>query len=248
MPDSQDSFIIGITGHRKLPYEQLPALTEKIRAFYKATAQRHTTKSITVLSPLAEGADTLCAKLALDAGLRLVAPLPMPVAEYRSDFTLSAAVEFDRLLSLASEVFVVSPNEPVVPSCEFTVPPNEPVVPSSYEFAIPPNEPVVPPCKPSPTQTIMDMSTGTGANQKNRVYTKTTRGTEAGKGAVGRSVGGDRGFCYRQAGIYVARHCDMLLAVWDGVKKNTQDGAGTWETIKLAQEEGTPLHHVIVPL
>lgn len=47
-----------------------------------------------------------------------------------------------------------------------------------------------------------------------------------------------RGFFYRQAGIYVAQHCDVLLALWDGIRKDTPDGAGTWETVKLAEAMG----------
>jgi hypothetical protein len=55
-----------------------------------------------------------------------------------------------------------------------------------------------------------------------------------------------RGFCYRQAAICVVRHCDVLLAVWDGTERDTCDGAGTWETVKLARELGTAIHHIAV--
>jgi hypothetical protein len=47
-----------------------------------------------------------------------------------------------------------------------------------------------------------------------------------------------RGFFYRQAGIYITKRCDILLALWDGIKKETLDGAGTYATIKLAKELG----------
>ncbi len=39
-----------------------------------------------LLSPLAEGADSLVADVAFDLGLRVVAPLPLPVELYRDDF------------------------------------------------------------------------------------------------------------------------------------------------------------------
>lgn len=55
-----------------------------------------------------------------------------------------------------------------------------------------------------------------------------------------------RGFYYRQAGIYVVKHCDVLLAVWDGEKRETPDGAGTWETMKLAREFGKEIRAVRV--
>jgi len=164
-------FVIGITGHRQLPPEQLHALTVEIQAFYEEKKAQHNVKNITVLSPLAEGADMLCAKLALDADLRLVVPLPMNALEYRKDFSESAAAMFDCLLSRADQVFVVSPEEPV-------------------------------------------------------------------------PAGHTRGFYYRQAGLYIAKHSDVLLAVWDLQERNSSDGAGTWETIKLAQGFDRQIHRV----
>jgi len=164
---------IGITGHRHLPSERLLSLTEEIQACYQEEKRRNGAERINVLSSLAEGADTLCAKLALEVGLRLTVPLPMNAPEYRKDFSEPAAAAFDHLLSLADHVFVVSPEE-----------------------LIPLNPP--------------------------------------------------RGFYYRQAGIYVAKHCDILFAVWDGLEQNTSDGAGTWETVKLAQEFGKEVKHLAV--
>lgn len=39
------------------------------------------------------------------------------------------------------------------------------------------------------------------------------------------------GFCYRQAGLYVASHCDILLALWDGEEILYPEGGGTYETV-----------------
>ena len=169
----KDPYIIGITGHRNLPAELFPALTVQIQAFYKKETVRHGIGNITVLSQLAEGADTLCAKLALDMGLRLVVPLPMNAAAYRKEFPESAVAGLDCLLSLADSVFVVPPEEPVPPKA-------------------------------------------------------------------------NHGFYYRQAGLYVVRQCDVLLAVWDGVQRDTPDGAGTWESLKLARDFEKPIHHIAI--
>jgi hypothetical protein len=169
----QEQWTIGVCGHRHLPPERHAALTAEIQTFYKAQEERYNAKRITVLSPLAEGADALCAKLAVDRDLRLVVPLPMSKSEYRKDFSADVATEFDFLLSAADETFTVAPQETAT--------------------AHPP-----------------------------------------------------RGFYYRQAGIYVAKNCDILLAVWDGEKRNTPDGAGTWETIKLAQEFEKPIFRVMM--
>jgi len=168
MPET-DNFSIGITGHRFLPIESISSLTTKVQEFLTEKTNQHGEEKVTVLSSLAEGADTLCAKLALDAGIRLVVPLPMTALEYREDFKRTAVSKLDCLLSLAEQVFVVR-----------------------TEDSAPQN-----PC---------------------------------------------RGFYYRQAAIYIVKHCDILLAVWDGEERDTRDGAGTWETIKLAREFGKHIH------
>ena len=170
---AKNSYIIGVTGHRYLPPDHIPFLKLEIQGFYQEIVLRHKAENITVLSSLADGADNLCAKLALDAGLRLVVPLPINALEYRESFSGTTAVEFDYLLSLADQVFVVQPEE-----------------------MIPPNP--------------------------------------------------QQGFYFRQAGIYVAKHCDILLAVWDGIEQDTPDGAGTWETVKLAREYGKPIYQVAI--
>ena len=164
----KSKYTIGITGHRRLPPNGLFELTAGVRKFYREKAAELGAANITVLSSVAEGADTLCAKLALDEGFRLAVPLPMPAMEYRRDFSESAVTEYDKLLSLADEVFVAPSDEK-------------------------------PPDNPS------------------------------------------RGFWYRQAGLYVVKHSDILLAIWDGVEKDTPDGAGTWETMKAAKAAGTEI-------
>ena len=113
----------------------------------------------------------LCAKLAVDLGLRLVVPLPMNATEYRKGFSGNALAEFDFLLSIADEVVAVAPEE--------TAP----------------------------------------AHLSRRFY-------------------------YRQAGIYVVKNSDTLLAVWDGEERDTPDGAGTWETVKLSRGIGKTFFRV----
>ena len=70
---------------------------------------------IIVLSSLAEGADRLVARVALAHGARLVAPMPMPIEEYRRDFEPGLkpgnAAEFDALLAQA----IAAPVMPFMP-------------------------------------------------------------------------------------------------------------------------------------
>jgi hypothetical protein len=82
--------VIGVTGHRDLRDEDVPRLEKEVGAII-ARLRRDFLRDdpetpIVVLSPLAEGADRLVARVALAQGARLIAPLPMPLEEYRTDF------------------------------------------------------------------------------------------------------------------------------------------------------------------
>ena len=165
------SLIIGVTGHRNLPNDKIPQIIRSVEDFFVLVKDKYSVSEVALLSPLAEGADMLLANMALLSGFRLVAALPIDAAEYRKDFSESSVQEFDRLVSVANEIYTVLPEEPV------------------------PNDP-------------------------------------------------KRGFYYRQAGLHVVRRCDILIALWDGVKRETSDGAGTWETIILAEKSGKPVYQV----
>lgn len=99
--------IIGVTGHRDLREEDIGALEREVRgAFSRIKADylgADEDTPLIVMSSLAEGADQLVARVAMEFGAGLVSPLPMPAEEYRRDFPpdSAAAAEFDRLLSLA---------------------------------------------------------------------------------------------------------------------------------------------------
>ncbi|MGD1056100.1 MAG: hypothetical protein ABR992_01665, partial [Solirubrobacteraceae bacterium] len=84
---------IGVTGHRQIIDEGTVATEvadrlEAVREMFPAT--RFTPVVFSVLSALAEGADRLVAKVALDAGLdldvELGAVLPLTVEDYMADF------------------------------------------------------------------------------------------------------------------------------------------------------------------
>src|SRR5262249_58414221 len=82
--------VVGVTGHRDLRDEDVPRLEQEVTAIIAGLRRDylegdHDTPII-VLSALAEGADRLVARVALKAGARLIAPLPMPLDEYRRDF------------------------------------------------------------------------------------------------------------------------------------------------------------------
>ena len=99
----QTRTVVGATGHRFLPDEDRVATGIDV-ALHRAE-HAYAARPLTLLSPLASGADQLVAHRALlRAGTQLVVPLPMPLAEYLSDFPEGTSREaFLMLLSQATE-------------------------------------------------------------------------------------------------------------------------------------------------
>ena len=78
--------IVGVTSHRDLDPAQLPHLRTQVRDAFALLRAHYPDLALVVVSALAEGGDRLVAEVALDAGARLVVPLPLPVELYREDF------------------------------------------------------------------------------------------------------------------------------------------------------------------
>jgi hypothetical protein len=98
-----------VTGHRDLRDQDLPRLEAEVGAIIMRLRRdylgREAQTPIIILSGLAEGADRLVARAALAQGAHLIAPLPMPLDEYRRDFepglTPGNMAEFDALFAQA---------------------------------------------------------------------------------------------------------------------------------------------------
>lgn len=107
---------IGITGHRVYPNQvQIEGL---VRNEVKNLNSRH--NIVNVVSPLAEGADRMVARVVLELtdDIRLIAPIPFAVDEYKKDFqTESSREEFDSLLAKSHLIllndFISPKNEPI---------------------------------------------------------------------------------------------------------------------------------------
>jgi len=147
--------VIGVTGHRDLRAQDLGQIRALVRAELEKLQVACPHSEFIMLNSVASGADSLCAQVGLELGMRLVCPLPFEPAEYRQDFAGEELEVFESLLKSADEAFVA-------PSCE-------------------PDQP-------------------------------------------------GRDFCYRQAGIYVATHCHVLLALWDGTP-GKPGGCGAAEAV-----------------
>ena len=106
--------VVGVTGHRRIADEgRLAAAVDAVldtivlRAVEgMAASQNETPPQLSVLSPLAEGADRLVAERVLQhEGGELEAVLPMDEAEYEADFATGASKsQFRSLLARARSV------------------------------------------------------------------------------------------------------------------------------------------------
>ena len=97
--------IIGVTSHRNLAESELEPVRARVREFLTHLKQEFPELPIVVLSALAEGGDQLVAREALDAGARLVAPLPLLPESYVKDFRHETSrLEFAALCAQASIV------------------------------------------------------------------------------------------------------------------------------------------------
>jgi len=172
---------IGVTGHRLDSFapDALGAIEHRIGEILdllvgeaKALALREAAlfadgpPAITLVSPLADGADQIAAELALARGLRLQAILPFERSLYRDDFTANGRDRFDALLAGAG--------------CVLELP---------------------------------------GARS-------------------------DAATAYVQAGRATVAHCDLLIAIWDGLPARGR--GGTAEIVDLALARGTPIIHLPV--
>ena len=98
--------VIGITGHRDPRPEDREILEARVRAVFMEIQKRCPATPLVLLSPLAEGADRLAARVVLACGAHLIVPLPMPQVVYEQDFQTPASLaEFRELLQRADRHF-----------------------------------------------------------------------------------------------------------------------------------------------
>ncbi len=172
--------VIGVTGHRDLRTQDVPQLEREVAAIITRLQRDYIGEEnktpLILISALAEGADRIVARVALALGVRLIAPLPLPIVEYRRDFEPGlipgAAVEFDQLLSQAAATPIMS---------------------------------------------------FTAGNSLEAVRTDANKRAEQ----------------YRAVGLFIVRHSDVLIALWDG-NENDKAVGGTGEVVTF-KRDGIPL-------
>lgn len=155
--------VIGITSHRNIPTSEVESIRLRVRDFFAQLRRDFPELPLVVLSALAEGGDQLVAQEALDAGARLIAPLPLPRELYATDFhDPQVQATFASLRARAQVIDL-------------------PLLPGNSAEGI-------------------------------------------------RSAGLQRDRQYGQAGVFIARHCHLLLAIWDG--KTSERLGGTAQVVE----------------
>lgn len=93
--------VLGVTGHRDLRPQDIDHLEEILRNEFVRFQADYPSTPLILLSALADGADRLAAKIALQSGLRLAVVLPMPSADYEEDFSEESREEYKALIEHA---------------------------------------------------------------------------------------------------------------------------------------------------
>ena len=98
--------VVAVTGHRDLVEAEVSGIRDRVREFLAGLMRDYPERTVTVMTPLAEGADQLAAEVAFDLGLPVIAPLPMSLELYLADFeSADSKQRFQALLDSAIEVF-----------------------------------------------------------------------------------------------------------------------------------------------
>jgi hypothetical protein len=161
--------VVGVTGHRDLRTEDVPYLEAAVGRAFDRLRRECPNTPLLVLSALAAGADQLVARVAMNRGIRVVAPLPLEQLEYERDFSPDELAEFRRLLARAAGML--------------------PDARSSYFVGYVPS------------------SSGITENDRGNVHERSRRSMQ-----------------YAQVGAYIARNCQILIALWDGNESRAVGG------------------------
>lgn len=163
--DGRLPIMLGVTGHRAIRGGDEDGIAGQIRALLARLQHDCPHSPMVLLTSLAEGADRLAARVALGAGARLIAVLPLAETSYASDFASDASRADFRLLLAKADRCITMP--------------------------------------------ILD---------------------------PGADVPGDaRNVQYLLSGLFIARHSDVLIALWDG---NAARGTGGTAQVVAFRQTG----------
>src|SRR5262249_61793755 len=90
--------MVGVSGHRDLDADQLPRLREAVANFVRRLQDYLPDTDLHLIVGMAAGADLLVAETAVGLGVEVEAVLPMPLAQYSSDFDAPTLASLKELL------------------------------------------------------------------------------------------------------------------------------------------------------
>ena len=90
--------MMGVSGHRDLDPEQLPQVREAVASFVRELKEYLPDTELHLIVGMAQGADLLVVETALALGVNVEAVLPMPLAQYASDFDRDTLTRLRELL------------------------------------------------------------------------------------------------------------------------------------------------------
>mgnify|MGYP001814279397 FL=1 len=90
--------LIGVTGHRDLTADSVEIAMVEVRNFFTKLKNSLPNTPLKLMSGLADGADRLVAKTALEMGIGVQAVLPMPRSMYEKDFSAESLDDFIELI------------------------------------------------------------------------------------------------------------------------------------------------------
>lgn len=110
MKKYKQKITLAITGHRDMI--ETDELKKEVNEYLENVITENLDKEVTLLSPLADGADRFVARLFLEKqkeykSLSLVVPMPFKQERYMEDFDEASKKEFLEFLNEADEVFEV---------------------------------------------------------------------------------------------------------------------------------------------
>ncbi len=97
-PRRNTPFIVGVSGHRDLSVDGLAGVQGAVATFVAELRHFLPHTELRVVVGMAEGADLLVARTALDLGISVDAVLPMPLERYAKDFAPDALVVLREVL------------------------------------------------------------------------------------------------------------------------------------------------------
>jgi hypothetical protein len=99
VPTHNSPLVVGVSGHRDLRPDAVPRVSREVDEFLADLKLRLPDTQLRVMTGMAQGADLLVARAAVNAGCKVDAVLPMPLDRYVQDFDTESAAALKALLA-----------------------------------------------------------------------------------------------------------------------------------------------------